>query len=566
MLKIILSTISLAATVSLYGQFDVSVQLPGDVRAAKKIYPSSFVAIPEYKVAEKLAGYKSIRLTADISHLSPGEREALGYMIEAAKHADNIFWMQSYGEKDSVLSRASGEDVKKFLMLNYGPWDRLNDDKPFIAGIGEKPKGACFYPLDMTKEEYDSTLGHFHPDPYTVVLRNEGRMLEQQPYFMAYQRDMAAISENLMKASQAIKPDEDREFANFLRQRAEAIMMNSYGPSDISWLNLRKSNLDIIIGPIETYEDKLFGIRPAFEAYVLVRDKEWGAKLDKYISFLPELQSNLPVDSLYKTEKVNNTGSQLAVFDAVYYAGDCNAGSKTIAVNLPNDEEIQKQVGTRRSQLKNVMRAKFDNMVVPITQLIIDPSQRASVNFDAFFSNVMFHEVAHGLGIKNTVNGKGTVRDALGATYSAIEECKADVLGLYMVTQLVEKKELKGNLEEFYVTFTASIFRSVRFGASSAHGRANMIIFNTLVDAGAIVRQSNGLYKVNVDLMKTTIQKLAGDLLVLQGNGNINDSQKYLDNKAVVSAVLSKDLEKINKAGIPVDLVFEQGKSVLGLE
>ncbi|MBS3914941.1 MAG: Zn-dependent hydrolase [Bacteroidetes bacterium] len=545
------------------------MSLPTD-DALKVDYPSSFEPKAGYPIAEKLASYKRIKLESDLSKLNEGEKKALGFMIEAAKHADNIFWMQSYGNKDSVMSRVKDENLKQFMLLNYGPWDRLNDDASFVKGIGEKPAGAGFYPKDMTKMEYDSIYGQSPVDANTIVLRNPEGRLEQRPYFMVYQQEITELSMNLMRASEAVGPqsgkDADMELSQFLRMRAEAIMMNGYQPSDIEWLKLKKSNLDIIIGPIENYEDKLNGVRNAFEAYVLIRDKDWGSKLDKYISFLPELQANLPVDSIYKSEKVNNSGSQLAVFDAVYYAGDCNAGSKTIAVNLPNDEQIQKEHGTRRSQLKNVMRAKFDNMVVPISQMVIDPAQRASVNFDAFFNNVMFHEVAHGLGIKNTIDGKTTVREALGANYSAIEECKADVLGLYMVTQLVDKGELSGKLEEYYVTFTASIFRSVRFGASSAHGRANMITFNTLLNAGAIVRQSNGTYKVNVDVMKKTIQKLAGELLVLQGNGNNDAVTEYLATKAIVPSALGKDLDKINKSGIPVDLIFEQGKSVLGLE
>ncbi len=259
-------------------------------------------------------------------------------------------------------------------------------------------------------------------------------------------------------------------------------------------------------------------------------------------------------------------GSSLAVFDVLYYAGHNNAGSKTIAVNLPNDEKLQEEYGTRRSQLKNVMKAKFENMVVPISNLLIEPTQRANINFDGFFSNVMFHEVAHGLGIKNTVTNKGTVRDALGANHSAIEECKADVLGLFMVTRLSENGQLTGKIDDYYVTFVSSVFRSVRFGAASAHGKANMITFNTLLKAGAVIRQKTGTYKVDVPKMKTAISNLAAELLVLQGDGNTDAANKMLTERAIVGAELKIDLERIAKAGIPVDLVFEQGKEVLGLD
>ncbi|MCC7297895.1 MAG: Zn-dependent hydrolase [Bacteroidia bacterium] len=539
---------------------------PNEMNMGNNSYLAEYTPLKGYPIKESLAGYKSIQLKTDISKLSEAEMKALGYMIEAARHADNIFWMQSYGHKDSVMSRTKDETLRSFLKLNYGPWDRLNDNAPFVTGIGPKPEGSFFYPKDATKEEVNTQTNGFAPNPYSIMVRNPENRLEDRPYSMVYGEEIIAMAENLRKAAEALGRKEHPLLCDYLQQRAEALMNNGYQGSDIAWLNVTDENLDIIIGPIENYEDKLIGAKTSFEAYVLVRDKEWGAKLEKYIKFLPELQKNLPVASEYKQETVSNGNSQLAVFDAVYYAGDCNAGSKTIAVNLPNDEEIQKRNGTRRSQLKNVMRAKFENMVVPITELLIDPAQRASINFNAFFSNVMFHEVAHGLGIKNTITNKGTVREALGANYSAIEECKADVLGLYMVTQLVEKKELEGKLEEYYVTFVASVFRSVRFGAGSAHGKANMITFNTLVSNGAITRQNNGYYKVDVAKMKATIETLAGELLVLQGNGDALATEAFLTTRATVGETLTQDLGKINKAGIPVDLVFEQGEEVLGLK
>jgi hypothetical protein len=330
----------------------------------------------------------------------------------------------------------------------------------------------------------------------------------------------------------------------------------------------------------------------------LVRDREWGAKLEKYVSYLPELQANIPVEAAYKPEISNNTGvnqidengnimpsgdmvdiqgypplqkpnaslSQLAVFDAVYYAGDCNAGSKTIAVNLPNDEVLQKYYGTRRSQLKNTMKAKFEEMVKPISQILVDPSQQKNILFDAFFANVMFHEVAHGLGVKNLVaDTNKTVREALGADYSAIEECKADVLGLYMVTQLFNKGELTGSLDDYYVTFVASVFRSVRFGAASAHGKANMITFNTLLNSGCIVNGKKG-YTVNVVAMKVVIEKLAAELLHLQGDGDQIGVGKMLQERGIIKASLNEDLAKLEKAKIPVDIIFDQGIDTLGLK
>ncbi len=528
---------------------------------------------------EKLAAYKTIRLNPDLSALSPEEKEALVYLIRAAQFADSVYWKQTYGDPYPLLNQIQDEKLKQLVLINYGPWDRMNNNEPFIVGVGPKPLGRNFYPKDMRKGEFDSMPFDIKKNPYTVLHRGpmpqgnlpapmmpEGMVmnLEAFPYSMAYQYYNAQIMENLLRASEKLAKA-DPELFNFLRLRGEGIMNGDFQQSDIEWLKLKKSNLDIIIGPIENYEDELYGYKTSYESFVLIRDKEWGQKLEKFIKLLPDLQKNLPVDSIYKTEKAGSSESQLAVFDAVYYSGDANAGSKTIAVNLPNDENLQQTHGTRRSQIKNVMKAKFDNILIPIADQIIDPSQRANVSWDAFFNDVMFHEVAHGLGIKNTIDKTGTVREALGATYSAIEECKADVLGLWMVTQMVEKKELKGKLDDFYVTFVASVFRSVRFGAANSHGQANMITFNTLLNAGAITRTSKGFYKVDVEKMKATIEKLAGDLLRLQGNGDAVAVKKYLDKMAVVGPKLSEDLKKINKAGIPTDIIFEQGVDVLGL-
>ena len=433
------------------------------------------------------------------------------------------------------------------------------------------------------------------------IASTSGNKYEILKYGDFYREDVMKLGDEMHAASEAIMK-EDNEFAMYLRERMGALMMDDYIGSDIKWLGL-KGHLDFVIGPIENYEDKLLGQKTSYEAYVLVRDKEWGAKLDKFIAYLPSLQAGLPVSAEYKPDLnavVESTGngaveaqmnepgfppmdgtqkplSQLAVFDVVYYGGDCNAGSKTIAVNLPNDERIQKNFGTRRSQLKNTMQAKFENMVVPISQRVILPSQQKNITFNAFFSNVMFHEVAHGLGIKNVVNNsKLTVREALGADYSAIEECKADVLGLYMVTQLFDKNELEGTLDDYYVTFVASVFRSVRFGAASAHGKANMITFNTLLQRGAIVVEEKGKiqedggaekrgYKVDVEKMRQVISDLSAELLILQGNGDVSAVKAMLDGRGVIGAPLQMDIKRIETAGIPVDLIFDQGIETLGL-
>jgi hypothetical protein len=279
---------------------------------------------------------------------------------------------------------------------------------------------------------------------------------------------------------------------------------------------------------------------------------------------LPELQQGLPVDAKYKTEKPG-TSSELNAYEVIYYAGQSNAGGKTIAVNLPNDEEIQKSKGTRRSQLKNTMQAKFEQILMPIAKEFIDPSQLNQIKFDAFFANVMFHEVVHGLGIKTTINGKGKVREALQEQSSWIEEAKADILGLYMVTKLVEKEELQGPIENYYATFMAGILRSVRFGAGEAHGKANMLVFNFFEEKGAFEKTANGHYKINYDKFRSAMNDLSNLILTLQGNGDKAAVEKLQKEKAIIKPDLQADLNKLQQKGIPVDIIFEQGVGVLGL-
>ncbi|MEJ2883996.1 dipeptidyl-peptidase 3 family protein [Pedobacter sp. GR22-6] len=513
-------------------------------------------------VDERLAIYETVKLSTNLNELSPNERKILPLLIQAAKIMDELFWKQAYPQRDSLLNTVKDEKTKSFIWINYGPWDRLNGDKPFVAGIGTKPEAATFYPSDMTKTELEKSAIKDKLGLYSVVKRDSSGKLTTIPYHVLY-------AEELQKASSLLKQAailaEDPGFKKYLNLRADALVTDQYTASDYAWLDMKDNTLDIILGPIENYEDKLFNARASYEAYVLVKDKIWSKRLAKYVSMLPELQKGLPVPPKYKAEKPG-TDSELNAYDVVYYAGDCNAGSKTIAVNLPNDEIIQQKKGTRRSQLKNAMKAKFDKILIPISKELIDPEQQQYINFDAFFANVMFHEVAHGLGIKNTVTGKGFVKEALQEQYSWLEEGKADVLGLYMVTGLLKKGELSGDIKQFYTTYMAGILRSVRFGAASAHGKANMQCFNFFQQEGAFVRNSNGTYKVDFSKFEGAMNKLGAMILTLQGNGDKAAVEKAQKENAVITPELQTDLDKLTKKGIPVDIVFEQGVDVLGVK
>lgn len=506
--------------------------------------------------------YAPVTLTADLSGLSAKERTMVSLFIDAAAIMDDLFWQQAYpGDRKALLEGLKDPAARRFAEVNYGPWDRLEGNAPFVPGVGAKPPGAGFYPLDMSKEEFERANLERSRSEYTVLRRDAKGALAVVPYSVEWREPLARVSA-LLERSAGLA--EDPGLRNYLGLRAKALLTDDYRASDMAWLDMKDNRIDVVIGPIETYEDKLFGYKAAFEAYVLVKDMEWSKRLARYAAMLPALQRGLPVPDAYKAE-TPGTDSDLNAYDVVYYAGDCNAGSKTIAINLPNDEQVQLAKGTRRLQLKNAMRAKFDAIMVPIAGELIAPEQRKHVTFDAFFADTMFHEVAHGLGIKNTLEG-GTVRDALKELGSGIEEGKADVLGLYMITRLHEQGEVAGSLEDYYTTFLAGIFRSVRFGAASAHGEANMVRFNYFADRGAFTRDAQGHYRVDMAAMRKAVDDLSALLLKLQGDGDYEGVRKLVAELGVIRPQLRADLDRLASRSIPVDVAFTQGKSVLGLD
>ncbi len=509
--------------------------------------------------------YANFALTADVSGLSDNQRQMIRLLIEASEIMDDLFWRQAWGDDwQSRLEGIEDDDAYMFAEINYGPWDRLADNQPFLQNVGPKPLGANFYPPDMTIEEFESVYLPGKNGLYSLIRRDEAGELILVPYSVAYADELSRAAELLREAADLA---EDPSFATYLKLRAAALISDEYQISDLQWMDVRDNQIELVIGPIETYEDRLFGYRAAFESYVLIKDMEWSERLSRFADFLPELQEGLPVPDEYKAE-MPGTDSDLNAYDVVYYAGDCNAGSKTIAINLPNDEEVQLAKGTRRLQLRNAMQAKFEQILVPIADVLVDESQRQHITFDAFFSNTMFHEVAHGLGIKNTIDGRGTVREALRDTASSMEEGKADILGLYMITRLHEAGELGDvDIRDYYVTFMAGIFRSTRFGAASAHGRANMVRFNFFEEYGAFVRDAEtGRYSVDFDAMEEAMTELSRLLLTLQGNGDYEGASELLATRGVIGAQLQADLDRLTEANIPVDIIFTQGVDVLGLE
>ncbi len=524
---------------------------------AKKAKPSATL-VKGYQMKK----YAKVKLTADISHLNNNQKQMLKLLFRAADIMNDIFWKENVGEKNAFLSNIKDPKLKEYASINYGPWDELNNLAPFITGWGEKPKGAEFYPHNMTIKEFEELKNKDKTSLYTLLRRDGNGKLTTVWYHDAFKPEIKKASDLLLKASELA---ENKGFKKYLQLRAKALLTDDYYTSDMAWLDMSGNLVDLVIGPIENYTDQLFGYKAAHESFVLIKDVEWSDKLSKYAKFLPQLQKELPVDPKYKQETPGSK-ADLNAYDVVYYAGDCNMGGKTIAINLPNDERVQLKKGTRKLQLKNAMRAKFDEILVPISKVLISSEQRKYITFNAFFSNTMFHEVAHGMGIKNTINGKGPVRKALKEKFSAIEEGKADILGLYLVNRLYDMGEFTDTkLMDNYVTFMAGIFRSVRFGASSAHGMANMLRFNFFLKEGAFKRNEDGTYSINFEKMKTASKALTQKILKIQGDGDYEAAKAWVKTDGMIPQQLKEDLDKVNSMGIPVDIYFEQGPEMLGL-
>ncbi|MCK5136088.1 MAG: Zn-dependent hydrolase [Bacteroidales bacterium] len=525
----------------------------------KSIILELFDSMMERKTNE----YVEVDLTADISALSDKQKELLRLLFQVAEIMEDIYWDQVFPDREAALSSMVNEYVIRFFKINYGPWERLNGNLPYLSDYGQKPAGSGYYPPDMTLEEFESLDDDTKTSLYTLITRNSEGNLQVVPYHVAYADQVEKAASLIKKAADLA---EDEGFKKYLQLRAEALLTDDYYPSDMAWMDMKDNVIDFVVGPIENYEDALFNYKAAHESFILIKDKAWSEKLSYINSVLPQMQNSLPVSDDYKRE-IPGKNSDLGAYDVVYYAGDCNAGSKTIAINLPNDVRVHANKGSRKLQLKNAIRYKFEKILVPISNILIAEEQREHVTFDAFFENIMYHEVAHGLGIKQTIDGSGTVRFSLKEQYSALEEGKADILSLYLITQMkemgmMEEKDLMDN----YVTFMASIFRSIRFGAASSHGKANMIRFYYFQEMGAFSKDpGNGTYRIDFEKMQHAMNSLANLILTTQGDGNYELAKRLVEEKGFIREELQADLDRLKDLSIPVDIVFNQGPEMLGL-
>lgn len=530
------------------------------VCAAATVSISSCSNQTESPMKQKVEEYAPFELTSPLAaQLSESDRQIVELFFQIGQIADDLFWQQTFGDK-SIIDTVSDPYAKQFAYINYGPWDRLDDNKPFISGYGEKPAVCTYYPADITIEEYNAFDDPDKASWYTVLRRDENGKLKTVWYHDEYAEEVNRMCELMQQAADLA---EDPGLKNYLLKRIDAFMTDEYLASDLAWMDMKDSKVDFVIGPIESYDDKFQETKTSYEAFILLKDTERSKDLAKFVAMLPELQKELPCKPEYKTF-VPGTSSDLNVYDVVFYAGDCNAGSKTIAINLPNDERVHAMKGTRRLQLRNSMQAKFDKILLPIGQLILSPEDQQHLKFDAFFWNVTFHEVAHGLGVKETINGKGSVDAVMGTEKTSWEEAKADILGLFMVCNLIEKGEITNiSVEDAITTYIAGILRSVRFGAASSHGKANMMCFNFMEQEGAFSRNAEGLYVIDFDKARKAINAWADLILTTQGNGDVVFATEFREKNGGITPALQADLDKINGAGIPKDIYFVQGPDVL---
>jgi hypothetical protein len=515
-------------------------------------------------IKERLSQFSPTDISFDESLLNDEQKKVLEKFVSAAKYMDKIFWKQASHNGLSMRENLKGskdpfaQDFLSYFDINFGPYDRLDENKPFL-GSGPKPPGAGFYPPDLTKDYFQGYIDG-NPDvkeafesPYTVIKR-EGDSLVAVPYSEEYREDLEPAAEYLKQAAEITT---NPSLKKYLFQRAEDLLQNDYYQSDCDWIDLEGNIVEIVIGPFEVYEDGLNGIKAAYEAFVYINDLEEMKNIEGYLNYLEEMQKNLPVEPKYKDQKIAGLKSPLNVVFEVFTAGDTKSGVQTLAFVLPNDERVREEKGTKKVFLKNIQEAKFNKVLVPISKKVLTPEDAEHVTFYAYFNETILHEISHVLGVNYVTledGSKITVNKALAEHYSPIEESKADVLGLYNVPFLIDKGWIPAEKEkEIYTTYLAGMFRSMRFGVHEAHGLGTLIQFNFLKEKGAfILDEETGKFHVDPAVVKNAIKELAQKLLILEGNGNYEDAEKFIEDYGKLDEITERTIASL--ADIPVDI------------
>ena len=507
--------------------------------------------------------FAPVDIGADISALPQSERAALARIIEAARVMDALFLEQVWAGNPSLLLALQGDRTARtnaqlaFFLLNKGPWSRVEGNRPFVPGVPPKPEGAAYYPPDATREEIAAWIEELSGEDreaatgfFTVVRRDPSGGLRTVPYSMEYQGPLAVAAERLRAAADLTA---EPTLARYLRTRAEAFASNEYYESDVAWMELDAA-IEPTIGPYEVYEDEWFNYKAAFEAFVTIRDDAETAQLARFGTELQGLEDNLPIDPAWRDPELGAL-APIRVVNVVFTAGDANSGVQTAAFNLPNDERVIRDHGSKRVMLKNVQEAKFQRVLTPISALALPSSERGDIAFEAFFTHILMHELMHGLGPHSvTVDGRETtVRQALRETYSAIEEAKADISGLWALHYLIDKGVIDRSLERsIYTTFLASTFRSIRFGINEAHGRGVAIQLNTFLDAGAVTVGRDGRFRVDHARIRDAVEGLTSRLMTIQAQGDYEEANRVLETLGVVRPEVQRVLDRLG--GVPIDI------------
>jgi len=524
------------------------------------------------ELAKKIRRFAPTVLTADTSRLSASDRKALNKIIQAAKLMDPLFLRQVWSGNEALRQKLEadksvlGRQRLHYFMINKGPWSRIDSNEPFIEGVPAKPPHANYYPDDMTKEEFNNWVAGLPPEEkekatgfFYLIRRGDDGKLRTVPYNEAYAEFLNPAAQLLHEAATLTT---NPTLKDFLSKRADAFASNDYYQSDVAWMDL-DAPIDVTIGPYETYEDELFSYKAAFEAYVTLRDEGESAKLAKFSQYLQELENNLPMDARYRNPKLG-ASSPIRVVNEVFSSGEGNSGVQTAAFNLPNDERVVKEKGSKRVMLKNVQQAKFQKTLIPISRVVLTRAQQPLLSFESFFTHILAHELMHGLGPHNiTVGGQETtVRKQLKELSSALEEAKADITGLWALQYLIDKGVVEKRMERsLYTTFLASTFRSVRFGITEAHGKGIALQFNYLTDEGAIeVNERTGTFSINQAKIKDAVRKLTSEILTVQAEGSYEKAKAMLDKYAVIRPPMQKALDRLKDVPVDIEPVFPLAK------
>ena len=501
-----------------------------------------------------VADYAVVNIeTPDLSGISDNGKEVLNLYRFAADEIDAIYWEQYFGDKKVLLDGISDPVQKTFAEINYGPWDRSNG-KSFVEGYEDRLPGANFYPADMTLEEFEAWNNPDKNSPYTLIRRTADGSLESVWYHDAYKEHIEKVGNYLKAAADiTIKPSVKK----YLLSKADALRTDSYYESGLAWLDMDDSKMDLVIGPNEAADDQLLGIKRSYEAFVLLKNQARTDELMQYVSRIGEFQQDLPGDPAYKTFQPG-AGSNIFSCDALYYAGKANAGVKVIALNLPFDSDVQRDRGTRTILLENIIKAKFNHIVNPSGEVLLAPEAAEHLSSDAFFWNIVFREVAHGLGVKETVDGKASVEEALGSSALTFEEVKANVAGILLVCKLQDHYDIHHlfTKEDALATFFASMVRSERFGEGSALGRSSIIIYNYLAEAGAFQRKATGQYSLDYGKMEEALSDLTALVLKTQATGDKAFAEEFEAKYSKRSANYDADRMNLGLENIPADIRF----------